>query len=49
MSKDRLASKCGRSQAAHEGKAWKGKSWGWNELKHWRTSTERGTYPPRAE
>lgn len=34
MSKDRLASKCGRSQAAHEEKAGEGKEWAWSEMKH---------------
>lgn len=34
MSKDRLASKCGRSQAAQEEKSGKRKERAWSETKH---------------
>lgn len=47
MSKDRLASKCGRSQAAHEGKPGERKEWGWSEMKHPEDKCWEGNIPPK--
>lgn len=47
MSKDRLASKCGRSQAAHEEKSGERKEWGWSEMKHQEDECWEGNIPPK--